>query len=418
MHIGPRLKKLLIILVIVMLIAEILAAVFLFSVIQGIQVPEATVHLQIVNVSSSGIMLGTVINVSNPNTFDVSLEGTTISVVNQDGTMILNLTVPNDSIPAQSQRTISSNKTVVFTGPLTSVFTATIHSRLGIRFFGIIDRQIPVTVHVVTSGVDVITSMMVPGIRIDANLDTIIPTGVPFSGTIVITNPNPLGITLDNMTVSVFSGVQMLSQIINISGAVVEPEATTEIPFTGELGIAIFNIQQLRFLFSASAEAVVAGLRKTLPITAELFLPIPSLQVLLNSTVPLEVSLQASFKLRPNGVHVNITFSIINPYVLDLYGDDLKVNVWRIDRNVSHLLGSVSLTPLMVSTKVSEHQHGDVLISYRTLLFAGTGHLLPSLYELDLNGNFSLAGINQSLPLSFNAFLNPHVFQVLQNRSS
>jgi LEA14-like dessication related protein len=410
MRLSDRAKKLLGVLVVVLLIAEVIAAVLLFSIINGVQVPEATVRLKIVNVTSSAITLGAGIAVYNPNSFDVSLAGTSILVTNQDGSVILNLTVPDDSIPAQSNKTITTNKTVAFTGPLTDAFTATIHSTLGIKFFGIVNRQLPVTVHVVTSGADIISTMTVPDIRIDAKLGAMTPTGVPFSGTIVITNPDPLGFTLGNMTVSVFSGDQMLSEIMNISGSVVEPKKTTSIPFIGMLGIAIFNVQQLRFVFWASAEAMVAGLHKTLPITAEMFLPVPSLQVLLNSTVPLEISLMASFKLKPRGVLINITFMIENPYVIDLYNTDLVVSVLRMDQNVTHLLDLVALKPFFVSTNVTESEYGQTLIPYRTLLFSGSRHIIPTLFELDLDGNFSLAGINQSLPLSFNAILDPHFF--------
>jgi hypothetical protein len=417
MKVSPRAKKLLVILVIIVLIAEIVAAVFLYSVIQGVQVPEATVHIKIVNVTSSEITLGAAINVSNPNSFDVSLDGTTVSMVNENGTTILNFTVPNDNIPAHAQKTITSNETLAFTGPLTSVFTTTIHSTVGIHFFGIVNRQLPVTVHVITSGMEVISSIAVPEIRVNARLQTLVPTGIPFSGTIEVTNPDHLDFILGNMTVSVFTGDgQMLGQVIDVPGTVVAADKTTMIPFSGELGFTIFNIQQLRFLFQATAEAMVAGLHKTLPISAEAILPIPSLQVLLNSTVPVEISLLGSFRLRPSGVLVNITFEIRNPYVLDLFTDDIVVGVLRIDQNVSHLLGSVPLVPCLVSTNASVCRYGDITIPYRTLFFSGSHRLLPSLFELDLNGNFSLAGINQTLPLSFNAFLNPHLFRATQSR--
>jgi hypothetical protein len=412
MRIGPRTRLIIAIVIIVVLIAEVLSGYFLVSVVQDIQIPQVTIRMNVDFLMATGVALNISLNITNSNSFDINLSNIEVSAVNQNGTTLLTLNLSAFSISAHTQRILIQHKVIGLQAPLTDTIFATLSGTVTARFFGLITKQLPVTIHFITSGLDVINTITGPTINIDAHLHTLTKTGVTLSGVIAITNDNDIDITVENISASVQNPQgQQIGSINNISGGVVAEHHTLGFVFTGMLEYKVFDIQEIHILFQATVGGKIAGFSKTLPISAQLTLPIPSLQDLLNSTVPIEISLYGAFKVHLNGVLVNITFSITNPYILDLYTNDLVVKVWRVDHNTSHLLGSVPLNPCQASTNETGCSQGDLTIPYRNLLFAGTLHLLPTYYELDLNGNFSLAGINQKLPLSFNAFLSPHLLR-------
>ena len=412
MHIGPRMRLLLAIIIIVVFIAEVVTGYLLLSVVQDIQMPQATIRMNIENLTASDVSLNISFEITNPNSFDIDLSTIQVSSTNQHGTTLLTLNLSAASIPAHTQRTIEEHKTIGLQAPLTDTITTMLSGTVTARFFGIITKQLPVTIHIITSGVDIINTITIPAIQMDVHLHELTKTGVTISGSIGIKNSNFIDITVENITASVQNASgQQIGSIDSISGGVVAGRHTLTLAFTGTVGYEVFDIQETHILLQATVGGTIAGFSKTLPLSAELSLPVPSLQDLLNSTTPVEISLFGAFKLRPSGVLVNITFEITNPYVIDLYTNDLVVKVWRVDQNISHVLGSVPLKPCISSTNESSCSYGEIIIPYRKLFFSGVHRLLPTYFELDLLGNFSLAGINQKLPLSFNAFLSPHLLR-------
>ena len=311
--------------------------------------PQATIRMNVENITANDVALNISFNITNPNAFDIDLSTISVTATNENGTRLFTLNLSGVSIPAHAQNTITEHEAIGLQAPLTDTITTTLSTTATARFFGLITKQLPVTVHLITSGLDIINTINAPAIHIDARLHTLTKTGVVLSGIIEITNNDSIDFTVKNITVSVHNASgYSIGDTVMFFGGVATGHSTLQIPFDIVVNYTIFDIQEIRILFQANVGATIAGFSKTLPVSAELSLPVPSLQELLNSDVPIEISLYGTFNLRLTGVLVNISFEIQNPYVIDLYTNDLTVKVWRVDKNTSRLMGEVPLQTVQI----------------------------------------------------------------------
>jgi len=70
---------------------------------------------------------------------------------------------------------------------------------------------------------------------------------------------------------------------------------------------------------------------------------------------------------------------------------------------------------VMESTTVEPAQQDYVetqlLVLYIKLFTSGTKKIFPDWFVIKIQGNFSIAGVNQSIPVSIDATINPHIIR-------
>jgi len=75
------------------------------------------------------------------------------------------------------------------------------------------------------------------------------------------------------------------------------------------------------------------------------------------------------------------------------------------------MIAQQPMGPSTLESKKQDYLETQILIPYLKLLTAGTQKILPDLFVIRLQGNFSIAGVNQSIPVSLDATINPHLIQ-------
>jgi hypothetical protein len=120
--------------------------------------------------------------------------------------------------------------------------------------------------------------------------------------------------------------------------------------------------------------------------------------------------LSGSFKLRARGVLCTIEFAIYNPSKIPLDARNLMCSIFRLDKNETHLLGQQNMNPCTIEPKNKVCLSTQILIPYSKFLFSGTRRILPDWFILTIEGNFSISGVNRSLPISITGNLSPHLF--------
>jgi hypothetical protein len=64
-----------------------------------------------------------------------------------------------------------------------------------------------------------------------------------------------------------------------------------------------------------------------------------------------------------------------------------------------------------LESKKQDYLETQILIPYIKLLTSGTKKILPDWFVIRIQGNFSIAGVTQSIPVSIDATINPHLIR-------
>ena len=86
----------------------------LFSTINSIQTPDITIDLKVANLTEDMITLEANLQVDNPNSFSIILEGILINTTTPEGENIGKIMLPDTTIEAGEQKTITSISSLGF----------------------------------------------------------------------------------------------------------------------------------------------------------------------------------------------------------------------------------------------------------------------------------------------------------------
>ena len=412
MRLGSSTKKIGTLVIFIVLIIEIVMGIFLFFIIQTVKAPDVGVTLQIINITSDSIILNAQLDVSNPNRFDVDLKNIDVSISNFSGSGILFLQGKGGSISAGKNRTFFAQKTTGFSGTLGDSFTVNVKGMVGVVFLGLIEKQIPVSVHITVTNMEVIDVISIPKVNMDFKLDKLTKTGILFSGAIDFSNADTFDFYIQNISISILTedGKNLLT-LNNIPDGIISAQGSLSLPVTSEIQLEVFNSQKIFVQLVGDAGFHLLGLHKTFPIFAKIAFSIPTIQEFLNSTASIGISVYSDFKLTARGLLINLTYVVVNPFIIDITAYDIICTIYRIDNGVIYELGSTPLEACLISGNETNCQPGEILIPYWKLFLTGAHQILPDWFQLNLNMNFSVIGVNQFIPATFNAYLDVHLLR-------
>ena len=405
---GIDMKKLLIIIVVVLFLIEIVVGSFLFYNIQIIQTPKIKATLTVVKITPDETLIQTHLNITNSNPFDLVISNLVVNSTTQNGDNVLHVHLDGGVIPSNQKKVFTSNDTISFHGNLSDVLSSSIQAVIGFRILGFLEKTIPldITVDVVVG--DILNSFAAPQVHIESMVHEISTDGISFQGTVAVDNPNTFDISVENLSLLFENKTGTRIGSLTMMGGVISGIHTSVFPVSGKVGFEVLNPEELSIKIQGDAGIRVSGLKKIIPFFADISLSIPQLSDLLTSKNPINISLIGNLKLTMRGLRADIEFNIYNPYVIAIAAQDLVCLLSKVDRNKTVVIGETALTSCVTSTSSTSCLDGQIIVPYFKLLFTKGQHLIPQYYKLTLQGNFSFQGINQSLPLSINAFLDVH----------
>jgi hypothetical protein len=69
------------------------------------------------------------------------------------------------------------------------------------------------------------------------------------------------------------------------------------------------------------------------------------------------------------------------------------------------------MEPTSVEPIEVDYLEAQLLVPYIKIFTSGTKKIFPDWFVIQIEGNFSLIGVNQSIPVSINATINPHLLR-------
>jgi LEA14-like dessication related protein len=324
--------------------------------------------------------------------------------------------LPGGYIDGGSEQTFLSEETISLSANSINEFkviVATISANIKVEFLGIIEKTIPLKVILNTALEEVFDSIAIPTIGLSASVDEVNEKGVIMTGSLNIFNPNPFSITIDNLSIIIASSDKTPVGSLKIASGIVPPQESKIFPFIAEGNYTLFNKDILTIEIDAEAGAIIAGLHQTVSFGTQAELEIPDIRELLSLEDVLSVTLTGSLRLSLRGIQTRISLLLDNPSTLPLEIENTILLISRIDDEERSIILQNNMTVCTIGAQNQTCLEVEVTIPYRELLSKVQRKFLPDYLAITILGDATLEGINQSLPLEINGFVDPHLFRKL-----
>ena len=153
------------------------------------------------------------------------------------------------------------------------------------------------------------------------------------------------------------------------------------------------------------------GLKKSIPLSTTAQLPIPNIKELLfhNETLGITIPLHVNLRLR--GFLTTIGLTLSNPSKILLQANDILCSIYGLTGGNQKMIAQKFMEPTTVEPIQQDYLETQILIPYIKIFTSGTKRIFPDWFVIKIQGNFSIAGVNQFIPVSIDATISPHLFR-------
>ena len=390
-------KKILAIILDSATVVNIVAGAFIFLDIQQMDIPETTLTIEIINITADEAVLQATLFLDNPNPFPIILENLTMITTADTGEIINQLFLDGGETKAHSNRTLVSAVTIRFNGSLPNEITSKITGTFGTTFLWMIKKTFPLKFSIVASLNDILTQFSLPQIHLSANFSSISQEGINYTGVIEITNPNPIDIAIENISVNIETETGIRVGTLTIEGKTIFAQSTERLTGSGQLQLKAIDAETLRMILNGKFIVFAAGIRKPMNLSVHADIIPPSLEQLL-SEIPTEASLTGNYRYTfKEGLRDEITFKIKNPNKLTLVATDLTVKIYRVDQNKSRVISNGTLPDGIIYPQSTTVLQGDMFIPLSLIRPRLGERFIPDQLQVVLRANVTIQGINQTI---------------------
>ena len=381
----------------------------LFSTINSIQTPDITIDLKVANLTEDMITLEANLQVDNPNSFSIILEGILINTTTPEGENIGKIMLPDTTIEAGEQKTITSVSSLGFNNKELKTFHNHITGNVGITLFGFFTKTFPIHMLLITNPTLLIEAVHIPSIRFDADFSDFTDEGILFNGTIWVDNQNDFSMSLENTEIRIDHTHTTLAANFSTLGGQIPPKSTVPLYVNGTAYYSIFNQGELSATMKGNASIIVAGVTMSFPFSSNASINIPDLSTFLLNGEHLIISLSVDADITLHGLNITGGFQLYNPTNIPLTAYNLTLFLYRLDNATPTLLAKDTLDQCDIPPKNETYLTSQFLLPYRSLLpKVNTG--FPERLQLSLSGDFAIANTTQRIPVTLNGCLSTEIF--------
>ena len=202
-------KRTIKILFITITIIYIIIGGLLFINIQVMEAPDIIIEIEVGDINPEEAVLQTIINIENPNSFDILVKNLKIKTTTPDGIEVANVEIEGGKISSQQKKTFTKEVIIAFAGHSPELLTSKITGDVGMSIL-FIEKTIPLKVGVVTSLEKILNEIVAPSISVTIDIDEVTTEQIKMSALIDAYNPNsfeiyPLNTDLSSIVVLQYS---------------------------------------------------------------------------------------------------------------------------------------------------------------------------------------------------------------------
>ncbi len=390
----------------VLFIINIVVAAFIFVDIQVLTFPETTIRIDIVEINSDEIIIRHNLQLYNPNSFEMILKDFQIVATTTDGEEVTNLTIEGGSVPGQTQRNFSGSGLITMKGELSGLLSSNIKGIIGLNILGVVKKTVPLELTVLTSLKDALKKIALPTIGVRAEFGTITRHAINLSTYIDVSNPNPFGMFIKTFSLDITTETGDSVGSFVIAGSQIPAESAVTLEGSGSVKIEALNAKKLLISLDAEAGANIAGINKSLPITAAIEITIPDLNDFIPADTPLELSLGVDLQRIRGGLKGNMTIEVYNPTKIPLIASDLVVLYYGVKNNQKYYVAEGSMESGELTPQGTTYLYGDIVLMYSKLLNFSAGGFLPDMVFAQLRASISIPGVNLKIPVAIGSYID------------
>ena len=206
--------------VIFLILINLLVGGFFIYLIFTIDSPDMHADISIVGYSKNDLKLQTKIDINNPNLFNLIVKDIKVVSETLNGKKFSSFTFEGGEVSGNNERSFSSLKTIELNGNLPRVLKNKITAEVGVIFFGIIEKNIPVELLVELSLDELLDDLEIPDIILHAGIKELLDDGILFNVEIEIDNPNNVELFVEDIVADLKTEEGINVGKINLKGTI------------------------------------------------------------------------------------------------------------------------------------------------------------------------------------------------------
>lgn len=408
----PNKKKIFTIILITILIINILSATLIFSDIISLKTPKTEIEIKAANITPDEIQLDIKIKMINQNGFDIKIEDFKVTSTTNNGDKIGDINIQGGKIFSDKTKIFTTSNKIKFQENSDfNILKNRITGKIGVIFLGFIEKTIPLDINIITSVEEIFENIEIPKINLDLNFDHVTDEGIEFTSKINTFNPNNVDMTINKLTLEAYNLEKEKINSINIDGGTIKANTNSNFINKGILPYKLIDTKKINFILKGSASVKIAGLNKTLPFESSINVNIPDIKEFIFDEENIRFYIPVQFKLTLRGLQTTVGLKYYNPSNVTLIAKNINFSLNRIDRDKKTVIDTKKMEPCILNPKEEVCIKTELITPYIKYLRAGRLKIRPNWLVLTLEGDFTIAGTNQSVPLSLNAYVNPYLLR-------
>lgn len=400
-------RKLKILLILLIIINIILASILIID-IQLFESPDILIEVNILDANSDELIIESNIKIINPNSYDLIISDLYIESKTKDGKKIGDIVIQGGKISSNGEKNFYSTDSYKFKSNDLDLIENTISARVGVNILGFITKTIPIKISAISSFDEFLERLSPPDININFTFDKLTEKGLKFSNSVVIYNPTSFELNIDSIYLVITTEYNKNVGNIEILGGKIKPKSLEVFSSNGVIEFDALDAETLWMNVSGVAGVKIAGVSKNISFSTDTSFSIPDIKSFIFVNESVDISLPVHFKFTPSGIVATVGLRFYNPSEIPLVAEDLVYSISRVDNEIISVLGEEKMESYEITPKEAVYIKTQILIPYVNYLFSGSLRILPDWIVLKISGNFSIAGTRQVIPISLNAYFDPH----------
>lgn len=405
------------IIIAVLTIINIIAGALIFLDIQVMKSPETTIKIDIQEINAEEALITTTLWIFNPNQFNLIIKNFEVVTSTADGDEVVRMRIDGGEIVPNGNRTFTSSAYIGFNGQSPELLTTTITGTVGMRFFGIIKKTMPIEINVITSIEDIIKDIALPKFHIAGDFGEITQEGVNFTAVIDIENPNSFDMNVEDFSVKIETDTGENVGNFDMEGGVVAAKSSIVLKGEGKILIEALNAEVLTINVSGGVGMKIVGINKSLSFSSEVQIKIPHLEDIFSMDSPTEALINADMKLTRWGfLNWGFTSYMIlemrNPNKIGLIARDIIFSIYRVDNEKETLIGDCTVNETEVGPENTTFIRAQIYLPIDSLL-KGQRRFLPELPDgllVVVRANVTIPGLDQAFWVGVSGYQDLHIY--------
>ncbi len=404
----PSNKNITLISIILIIILIIFIGVFILN-LQLLKSPEIIIKIEVSEVNSNEAIISIILNVNNPNSFDINIKNLKVVMLTPDGYKIAQVTIKGGKIPSYKNNNFNNDILVLFNGHSPELITTKITGEVSanILFF---EKTLQLNMGVITSIEDFLNEISVPSLSVNVESVDLTKGGLNLTNSIEIFNPNTFDIYIDDIYVEIKSDTGKIIGNADLNAGIIPAKDYLLIKSKITLLFEALNSEMLTLNISGDAGVKIAGFNKKIPFNVKIKIVVPDLEeILLSKNSPTLISIKLDEKFTLKGILFYVTLEVFNSYNIDLVLRNVTIRIYSVMDNKNFLIGeNENINDIISKVGTSGYLTCKILVPY-SKMFNNIGSV--DWIMASGVGRVSIEGIEQSAFLEIRGYHSLHPFR-------